>query len=213
VWKEGTSERRCTVRLERGSDKVWHAVPITALVGQVADTKVAILDWNLNGAYNDEMTDAVVIGDSPYALPLEKVMYVGKSKVTWTIAPSGAGSKALVEPLPDSPVLPALLHLNMRRLAVGLPPRGLDEALCKACQAHAHYCAINKCFAHPEDASKPGYTKEGHELGGMNSILSSEVCKLSMRTKSHSNISLRSIPISPRSSDNCTAAPSPAIAN
>jgi hypothetical protein len=75
--------------------------------------------------------------------------------------------------MPDSPVMAALLHLNARRMDAGLPPRPLDEALCRACQAHAHYCAINKYFGHPEEANKPGYTKEGHELGGMNSILSS----------------------------------------
>ncbi len=171
-WKDGGAERQVSLELRQDKDKNWRAVPVSALAGTVGDVPIRILDWNFNGAYNDESADAVLIGESRCAVPLEKTMYIGKYKVTFNLTPSGVKSKAAVEQMPDSPMMPAILHLNMRRAQAGLPPRPLDAALSAACQAHAHYCVVNNYFGHPEDPKKPGYTKEGHELGGMNAILS-----------------------------------------
>jgi hypothetical protein len=55
-WKDGNSERRVTIALEQDKDKNWRATPVTALVGAVGTTRIAILDWNFNAAYNDDHT-------------------------------------------------------------------------------------------------------------------------------------------------------------
>ena len=144
--------------------------PKTRCAGGILEkpqTAFIIADLDGNGRFGDLWSDGLLFMGSRFLLPLEEVTWFGDHQVKFlAVSPDGSEIQLEVTPVEASDVqLAVLRQINAHRVSCGLPPRGLNPELTRACQAHCHYCAINNYFGHPEDKSKPGYTPEGHNAG------------------------------------------------
>jgi len=57
--------------------------------GKIGGVRIAILDSNLNGKFNDYGEDMMVVGNLPYAYPLSKILVFGKRVFDIKVAENG----------------------------------------------------------------------------------------------------------------------------
>lgn len=92
VVLKGTSpegnEFRYGARLtERGAG--WQYAPGSAAQGKIGETRVRIIDQDLNGRYDDYGTDAMILGRGELASYLSRVVSVGGELYEIVVAPDG----------------------------------------------------------------------------------------------------------------------------
>jgi hypothetical protein len=162
----------------RKSGKTWTYRNATQLSALIGGDVIVIVDANCNGIYNEPGVDGMTWKGYSWLFPLpgadESWCTPSATIVGCSFGPAGekftVTGSALATMLPQT--LDVLRGINLERVNLGLTPRPEDPSLSAPLQAHCHYMSLNDVLQHPEDPSKPGYTKEGHDAG-MSSILSS----------------------------------------
>ncbi len=163
--------------LTRREDGAWTYRVLTVLVGHLGKESITLVDVDGDGAFNGLGVDGLALGDSAFAFPLpradERWCTATHDLVGLNCGPRGEDATLSGRPLATTlaPTAALLAGINAQRMRYGLTPRGEDPTLSAPLQKHCEYMVGTGVLAHPEDASRPGYSADGHEAG-MASILS-----------------------------------------
>jgi len=173
-------KKKLTLKLEfqKGEGDKWTYRNSTVLTLKLkkAKTELTVVDANGNGIYNEAHVDGMAWPEEDVLFPLpaaadrwatEDMDLTGLAFGPWGEEPKAQG-KTLASISPGA--LPVLIDVNRERIKRGLTPRPEDPNLTRPLQSHSQYMLTNNQLTHPEDANKPGYTKEGNDAG-MRSIL------------------------------------------
>jgi hypothetical protein len=179
VKGETDKSRTATLKLEirKREDGTWVYRNLTQLTVQIGQEAFVVVDANGNGAYNDPRADGMTWQGHTWLFPLPSsaerwctpTMEIGAFEFGTLGENPTAKGKPLATTVPAA--LPVLKGVNEERVKLGLTPRPEDVKLSAELQKHCVYMQMNNILTHPEEAGKPGYSKEGHEAG-MRSILS-----------------------------------------
>jgi len=178
VQGEGDKPKSLTVKLEfrKREDGTWVYRNLTTLHVQIGAEQFVIVDANGNGSYADAKQDGMAWEGRAWLYPLpgeyERWCSATMEFTGLTLGPVGENASVKARPLmtTNPAALGILKGVNEERVEIGLTPRPEDPKLSADLQKHCKYMAANNLLAHPEEAGKPGYSKEGHEAG-MRSIL------------------------------------------
>jgi len=178
VQGEGEKPKSLNIKLEfhKREDGTWVYRNLTTLRVQIGAEQFVIVDANGNGSYADSKADGMVWEGRTWLFPLpgehERWCSATMEFVGLTLGPVGENPTVKGKPLATTnpAALEILKGVNEERVEIGLTPRPEDVKLSADLQKHCKYMAANNILTHPEEAGKPGYSKEGHEAG-MRSIL------------------------------------------
>jgi hypothetical protein len=179
VKGETDKARTATLKLEfrKKEDGSWVYRNLTQMTVQIGAEAFVIVDANGNGAYNDARADGMAWHGHTWLFPLpsiaERWCTPTMEITSLDFGTLGENPSAKGRPLATTvpAALPVLKGVNEERVKIGLTPRPEDVKLSAELQKHCVYMQMNNILTHPEEAGKPGYSKEGHEAG-MRSILS-----------------------------------------
>jgi len=162
--------------VQKGTDGTWTYRNATQLTLAIGGESLAIIDVDGDGVWNEAGVDGMVWAGQTWLFPLptadERWCTASLDCTGLTFGPQGQDPRLSARPLATTvpEALPVLRNVNHERVLIGLTPRPENLRLSADLQKHCQYMMLNDKLSHPEDAGKPGYSKEGHEAG-MNSIL------------------------------------------
>jgi hypothetical protein len=163
--------------LDRHPEAAWtyrNASQLTIVLGK---ERLAIVDVNGDGAFNSPGIDGMTWAGHEWLFPLPapSERFCTDSLNLALLSMGKTGDRLVLQGRPLSTTLastlPILTSVNQERIRLGLTPRPEDAALSVDLQKHCVYMNLNHKISHPEEASKPGYSPEGH-AAGLRSILS-----------------------------------------
>ncbi|MHC4955992.1 MAG: CAP domain-containing protein [Planctomycetota bacterium] len=134
----------------------------------VGGHEVRILDANCDGRYEIEK-DVFLAYGSTVACPLEEELVLLGTRVRiWSLAEDGLRLRVNVDLVHgESQQRATVAAINWHRVHHGLPHVDLDQALSRACTAHAKYLALNNWTGltdpHAQNLGPKGASKEGAE--------------------------------------------------
>jgi len=178
VQDEGEKPKSMMIKLEfhKRDDGVWVYRNLTTLHVQIGTESFVIVDANGNGSYADAKADGMAWEGKTWLYPLpgehERWCSATMEFVGLQLGPVGENASIKGKPLATTVAgaLGILKGVNEERVEIGLTPRPEDVKLSAELQKHCRYMAANNILTHPEEAGKPGYSKEGNDAG-MRSIL------------------------------------------
>ena len=162
--------------VQKGVDGAWTYRNATQLTLAIGGEALAVIDVDGDGIYNEAAIDGMAWAGHAWLFPLpasdERWCTATLDCTALAFGPQGQDARLSARPLATTvpEALPVLRNVNHERVLIGLTPRPENPRLSADLQKHCHYMVLNDTLTHPEDAGKPGFTKEGHEAG-MNSIL------------------------------------------
>jgi hypothetical protein len=174
---DGKGATKLEILVSKAADGSWQYRTLTQLSAQIGSERLAFVDVDGDGTFNEPGIDAVLLAGRDYAFPLPAAGerwslgpfdLTGLSFGALGEAPKVVG-RALATTVPDA--LAVLKGVDEQRLLYGLTPRAEETTLSAGLQKHCHYMVGTGKLAHPEDRATPGYSDEGN-TAGMNSILS-----------------------------------------
>ncbi|MHC5053568.1 MAG: CAP domain-containing protein [Planctomycetota bacterium] len=167
---------RMVLYLTKTGDGKWRYRNATQLTLMVGREKLAVVDANANGVYNEPGVDGITWEGYAYVFPLpapeerwctRAMELTGLKMGPWGEDAEVSGRKLKTTVGAAQGVLEGV---NEERVKIGLTPRPENVKLSADLQKHCAYMAKNGKLQHHEDKGKPGYTPEGHKAG-MRSIL------------------------------------------
>lgn len=149
----------------------WFAGPAAVASAQVGDTRITLLDGDLDGTLRGP-ADRIRIGSGGFQ-PLRRGELIwlldAPARVEVVVGEGGAPALQIVAlPLPGtlaSQQHKAFTALNRWRSEVGLGAQYPDLPRCRACALHAAYYQANGYSGHDEEEGRRGYTQEGARAG------------------------------------------------
>ena len=167
---------RMVLYLTKTGDGKWRYRNATQLTLQIGREKLAVVDANSNGIYNEPGVDGITWEGFAYVFPLpapdERWCTPSMELTGLKMGPWGEDAEVSGRKLTTvtAGALEVLVGVNEERVKIGLTPRPENAKLSAELQKHCAYMAQNGTLQHHEDKGKPGYSAEGHKAG-MRSIL------------------------------------------